>query len=133
MKKLKAVYGEWLQSFCSCNVEAYESFVKTSQKLPTFNSNTQLNDRSVQIALPHHSWSVKLTDLNNSQTKGIEETAKYQQTQSNLSQSESFSLTVKSANNAATQSYLKDFDEIWIAFEQPPYQQDVFLIFLFFF
>lgn len=138
-KKLKAVFGEWLKDFYSCDFYSYEQFIhankknlKNSQSLFKFQTENQsfLNNQKIP-----HQVAQSSTNLNGELQNNI--ASKVHRCKSNFPISDSLDEEIdmptflKETGQQIYHPVLKDLTNLWTVYPQPPYEEEVtfFVIF----
>ena len=145
MNKVKAVYGVWMKSFYSCEVTSYDHYLRANKKLPTPThemgksaTEQQINEigQETQQPIVHYAQSTGNIQQRNSDVVvmrthrsrsddpttpsayfNLDDVGMEKEKQSSL-------LTLEQALQMH-QPPVKDFAELWVAFDQPSYETDV--------
>lgn len=104
MDKLRALFGEWMQNFYSCDVDSFEEYLRVNKTLPVGDvsiSNKISQQSMIGLFNRNHSKHPKAGEADNSISKKSQ--LKYERLKHEL----------------------KDLTELWVACDQPPNDEDV--------
>ena len=135
-KKLKAVFGEWLKDFYSCDANSYEQFIhankknlKNSQSL--FKFSTEGQSLLINQKMPHQG-AQSSSNLNgewqNTNLNKVHRCKSNFPISNNLDEEVDMSTFLKETGQRY-HPILKDLTNLWTVYPQPPYEEEVFILY----